>query len=322
MNSAIGQSILSRRLLLQKGAAAAGIQFVAASHGHASGGETLMTERKIRARGIEIATQAFGDPAHPPVLLIMGAMASMLWWPEEFIERLASQNRYVIRYDNRDTGRSTSYEPGQPPYSLDDMADDAGLVLDGYKIPAAHVVGMSLGGMIGQLTALKHPTRVLSLTAISTSPVGVDTSHLPQTTKAYMEHSAAAAGVDWSNRGQTIDFMVKDSRMLAGSAHPHDAVGAKRLIVRDWDRSGNFKSATNHFLLKGGEEWKERLHEMRAPLLVIHGTADPIFPIEHGVALAGAVEGAKLVRLEGGGHELHREDWGKILSAIVDHTGR
>ena len=151
-----------------------------------------MTTKTIRADGIEIATEAFGNPAHPPVLLIMGVMASMLWWPEEFCERLAGQGRYVIRYDNRDTGLSTKYEPGEPPYTLDDMADDAVRVLDGYGIGAAHVVGMSLGGMIAQLAALKHPARVLSVTAISTSPIGTDTSHLPQMTQAYMEHSAKA----------------------------------------------------------------------------------------------------------------------------------
>jgi pimeloyl-ACP methyl ester carboxylesterase len=115
-----------------------------------------MSECVIRVNGLEIATEAFGDPTHSPVLLIMGAMASMLWWPEGFCERLANHGRYVIRYDNRDTGLSTKYPPGEPRYTFDDMVDDAIRVLDGYAIPAAHVVGMSLGGMIGQIAALKY----------------------------------------------------------------------------------------------------------------------------------------------------------------------
>ena len=138
-----------------------------------------MSGRTIRADGIALATQSFGDPAHPAALLIMGGMASMLWWPRAFCERLASHGRYVIHYDQRDTGLSTRYLPGEAPYALDDLVDDAIHVLDGHAIQAAHLVGMSLGGMVGQIAALKHPSRVLSLTTISSSPVGTDRSSLP-----------------------------------------------------------------------------------------------------------------------------------------------
>lgn len=189
--------------------------------------KTSATAKTIRTDGIEIATEAFGDPKHPAVLLIMGAMASMLWWPDEFCRQLAGQGRYVIRYDNRDTGLSTTWEPGKPDYTFDDMADDAVRVLDGYGLATAHVAGMSMGGMIAQLVALEHPARVLSLTAISTSPAGVDTSHLPQTTKAYQEHSAEAEGPDWSDRDAVIDYMVKDMRALAGPALPFDEAGER-----------------------------------------------------------------------------------------------
>lgn len=283
--------------------------------------KTPMSVRTIKADGIEIATEAFGDETHPPILLIMGAMASMLWWPEDFCKRLAAEGRYVIRYDNRDTGRSTTYETGKPPYTFDDMADDAIRVLDGYGISKAHVVGMSLGGMIGQLAALKHSSRVSSFTAISTTPIGTDTSHLPQTTEAYMKHSAAAAELDWSDRSQVISFIVKDARMLAGTAYQHDGEAALRLIERDFDRATNFKSATNHFMLSGGEAWQGRLREMQPPLLVIHGTADPIFPVEQGALLAETVAGSKFLRLDGGGHELHRGHWDKIIGGIAGHTG-
>ncbi|OCI91823.1 acetyltransferase [Rhizobium sp. AC27/96] len=280
-----------------------------------------MNERIIMADGVEIATQAFGDPAHQPTLLIMGAMASMLWWPEAFCRELAAQGRYVIRYDNRDTGLSTFYEPGSPPYTMDDMAEDAIHVLDAYGIDSADVIGMSLGGMIAQIGTLAHPTRVRTLTLMSTTPVGIDTSSLPQTSDAYMQHASAGESVDWTDNDQVIDFIVRDARMIASTGHPHDETAARTLVERDVKRARNFVSATNHFMLKGGDAWKDRLAELAPPLLVIHGTADPIFPVEHGELLAATVEGAELVRLEGGGHEIHPGDWDEIIAAIGAHSG-
>jgi pimeloyl-ACP methyl ester carboxylesterase len=279
-----------------------------------------MSERVVRAAGLEILTEAFGDPAHSPVLLIMGAMASMLWWPDEFCEQLASHGRYVIRYDQRDTGLSTKYPPGEGPYTLDDLVDDAIRVLDDYAIPAAHVVGMSLGGMIGQIAALKCPSRVLSLTAISSSPVGTDKSRLPGFSAAFAQHSAAGDEVDWSERAQVVAYMVEDSRVLGGTARRFDEAEVRAFIEQDYDRAGGYLSATNHGALSVGERWRGRLHEMRAPLLVIHGTADPVYAVEHGVALSEAVKGAKLVRIKGGGHELHRTDWDTIIGSIARHT--
>ncbi|MER9056108.1 alpha/beta hydrolase [Mesorhizobium sp. M0213] len=273
----------------------------------------------------EIVSQTFGDPAHPAVLLIMGAMASMLWWPEAFCRKLAGEGRFVIRYDNRDTGRSTKYAPGEPPYTFDDMADDTIRVLDDHGIRKAHMVGMSMGGMIAQLVALKYPSRVTSLTVISSSPLGIDTSHLPGTTEAYRRHSAEGAKVDCADRGQVVDFIVKDAHALTGAAHSFDEQRTRAFVEQDYDRSGGFLSATNHFMLKSGEDrsgedWTGRLRDMKIPLLVIHGTDDPIFPVEHGAALADAVAGARLLRIEGGGHELHPDDWAAIIDAIVAHS--
>ncbi|PZV38382.1 alpha/beta fold hydrolase [Mesorhizobium kowhaii] len=268
----------------------------------------------------KIVSEAFGDPANPPLLLIMGAMASMLWWPQALCRKLADADLFVIRYDNRDTGCSTKYPPGEPPYTFDDMADDAMRVLDDHGVGKAHVVGMSMGGMIAQLVALKHPSRVASLIVISSSPLGIDTSQLPQTSDAYIKHSAEGAKVDWSNRGQVVDFIVKDAQAIASTVHPFDEAQMRAFVEHDYDRSGGLLSATNHFMLRGGDAWKGRVHEMTASLLVIHGTADPIFPVEHGEALAEAVAGAKILRITGGGHELHPDDWTVMVAAIVDHT--
>lgn len=279
-----------------------------------------MHEHVIRAEGVELATEAFGDRQRPAVLLIMGGMASMLWWPEELCRRLAGRGRYVIRYDQRDTGRSTKYPPGQSRYTIEDMVDDAVRVLDGHSIAAAHFVGMSLGAMTGQIAAIKYPTRVASLTAISSSPLGVDQSHLPGLSARFTEHMAAGEYVDWSNRTQVIDYMIEDAQVLAGTGRTHDEAQVRAFVEHDYDRAGGYEHALNHGALKGGDAWRGRLKEIKAPVLVIHGTADPVYPFEHGVALSQAVKGAKLVRLDGGGHELHPADWDTIVEAIIRHT--
>jgi pimeloyl-ACP methyl ester carboxylesterase len=232
----------SRRLFLLLAAASAAASVTRRSKAMAS--ET--TTRTVRANGVEIVTDAFGDPSAPPVLLIMGAMASMLWWPEDFCRRIAASGRHVIRYDNRDTGLSTKFAPGKPPYSMDDMARDAVAVLDAYGIAKAHVVGMSLGGMIAQILALSAPGRVASLTLLSTTPIGLDLD-LPPPSPTYMEHAATGENVDWSDRAQATGFIAGEARVIASTAHPHDAAKTLAFIERDYDRSGGYLSATNHF---------------------------------------------------------------------------
>ena len=279
----------------------------------------LMSELLVRADGIELATQSFGDPGSPPILLRMGGMASMLWWPEEFCRRLSARGRFVIRYDQRDSGLSTTYPVGRPGYGFNDAVDDVFRVLDGYEIMAAHIGGFSQGGMVGQGAALHHPERVLSLTAISTTPIGVDGSKLPKSGEAWLNHMALDP--DWSDRAEAVAYLVEDARLVAGTAHAFDEARTRAFIEQDFDRSGGYLSATNHSVLFNiGEEWHGRLKEMRTPLLVIHGTADPIFPIQHGEVLAGAVPGSTFVALEGGGHELHPADWNTIIAAIARHT--
>ena len=143
------------------------------SHRHArnvSAYAPSMTERIIKSNGVDICTEAFGDPSATPILLIMGASASMLMWPEEFCEQLAAGGRYVIRYDNRDTGRSIHYPVGEPGYTVEDMADDAAAVLDAYGIDTAHIVGASMGGMITQQVALRHRNRARTITPIMSTP--------------------------------------------------------------------------------------------------------------------------------------------------------
>jgi pimeloyl-ACP methyl ester carboxylesterase len=279
-----------------------------------------MSERIIRVDGIELATEPFGDPADVPVLLIMGVAASMLWWPEEFCARLSEHGRYVIRYDHRDTGHSTAYPTGAPGYSLDDLADDAIRVLDGYGLVDAHIVGMSLGGMLGQMIARTHPTRVLTLTTISSSPLGTDKAHLPGASAAYNAYGATGEDVDWSNRAQVIDFLLGEARISAGAGRPFAEADVRAFVERDYDRSGGYLSTFNHAMLTVADIWRGELEPLRQPLLVIHGTDDPVYPVEHGIALAQSAPGSTFVRLEGSGHELHPADWDTIIDAIVAHT--
>ena len=272
---------------------------------------------------VEICSQAFGRRDDPPVLLIMGVMASMLWWPDEFCERLAGAGRFVIRYDNRDTGRSTGYDPGTATYTTDDMTGDAVAVLDEHGVGRAHVVGMSMGGLIAQLVALAYPERVASVTAISTTAVGEEDPNLPGPTAKYMEHAAAFDELDWSDTQAVADLIVEDARQLAGTRHPFDEAATRELVTRDLERAVDPGRLQNHSAVGGDEErWRGRIGEIAVPFLVIHGTADPLFPHPHGVALAEAVPGASLVSIDGGGHELHENDWDQILGAITEHTAR
>ena len=210
-------------------------------------------ETMVSAGDVEICTQAFGAPGDPPVLLIMGQMASLLWWPEPFCRRLADRDRFVVRYDNRDTGRSTSYPPGSPPYTVDDLADDAVAVLDGYGLERAHLVGMSMGGVIAQLVTFEHPERVASLTAISTTSAGPPDPDLPGPSAEYMEHAAAFEELDWEDADALSELLVRDARQVAGRRHGFDEAAARDLVARDIARATNPASLMNHGLLGGGE---------------------------------------------------------------------
>src|SRR3954452_13190792 len=139
----------------------------------------------IKVNGVDLCTESFGDRRHLPVLLVMGVSASMLWWEEGFCRMLADGGRLVIRYDHRDTGRSVTYEPGNPGYASTDLVADAAGVLDAYGIPAAHIVGVSMGGALAQLLAMDFPDRVLSLVLISTSPALPGERELPPSTDEF-----------------------------------------------------------------------------------------------------------------------------------------
>jgi pimeloyl-ACP methyl ester carboxylesterase len=273
----------------------------------------------IEANGVELCTEPFGEPGDPPILLIMGMAGSMLWWEEGFCRMLAGGRRFVIRYDHRDTGRSVVYEPGRPGYTAADLVADAAGVLDAYGLPAAHVVGVSMGGALAQLLALDFADRILSLTLISTSRALPGERRLPPPTEDF-QRFAATATVDWSDAESVIEYLVGYSRVLAGPAR-FDEAALRELARRDVERARNFPAAQNHDLLPDDGRTGGQLSSIAAPTLVIHGTADPMFPLPHGEALAEDIPGATLLMLEGAGHGLERADWEAVAEAILEHTG-
>jgi pimeloyl-ACP methyl ester carboxylesterase len=279
-----------------------------------------VAERMIEANGVELCTSSFGDPADPPILLIMGIGASMLWWEEGFCRRLAEDGRFVLRYDHRDTGRSVTYEPGHPGYTGADLVADAVGVLDAYGIGAAHVVGVSAGGAFAQLLALGFTDRVLSLVLISTSPAVPIDRELPSATEPF-HRFLASAEVDWSDKESVVEYLVGYSRMLAGDERPFDEEAARDLVRRDVERARDLAASENHGAIESGELPRDPLSSIQVPALVIHGTADPMFPLEHGRALVDEIPGAELLVLEGAGHGVVRTDWETIARAIIRHTG-
>jgi pimeloyl-ACP methyl ester carboxylesterase len=192
-------------------------------------------------------------------------------------------------------------------------------VLDAYGIPAAHVVGVSAGGAFAQLLALDVPERVLSLVLISTSPAVPGDRDLPPPTDEFGRF-VATVEVDRSDRESVVEYLVAYSRVLAGERRRFDARAMRDLVRRDVERARDFTAAQNHDVLPEGESSSRPLSSITAPTLVIHGTADPMFPVEHGEALAAEIRDARLHRQDGAGHGLDPADSETIAALIIEHT--
>ena len=264
---------------------------------------------RATANGIEIEYETFGDPQAPRVLLVAGLGAQMLSWDDDFCALLASRGFLVIRFDNRDTGLSTCMDSG---YALEDMANDAVGLLDALGIPAAHVVGASMGGFIAQLVALNHPERVLTLTSIMSGPNGED--QIPPTEQG----SAALMAPAPATREERIQLGLWAKQQLLGPADPYDDDYERARVERAVDRAYNsagFARQLGAVLAAGGR--LERLRSLRVPTLVIHGEADILVPVENGRRVAAAVPGARLLEIEGMGHDVPRRVWSQVVDAIA-----
>jgi len=290
-----------------------------------------MPEEIARIGDIELAYETFGDPAHPALLLVMGLGTQMLGWRAEFCAELAGRGFRVVRFDNRDAGRSTKFSAHPPPtprqllrrdrkaaaYTLADMADDAAGLLDHLGIARAHVVGASMGGMIAQTIAFRHPDRVLSLVSIMS------------TTGNRWKGQPALRVYPFLLRRPVTDREVQISRVmklfkLVGSpGFERDEADLRELARTAFDRGRNPAAGGRQLaaIIASGDRTK-RLHAVTAPTLVIHGKDDKLVRASGGRATAKAIDGAELLEIPGMGHDLPRDAWPQIIDAIVANAAR
>jgi pimeloyl-ACP methyl ester carboxylesterase len=277
---------------------------------HLSHGEQL-----IEINNVEICIETFGDPTNPAILFIDGATASMLWWEAELCEHIARGDRFVIRYDNRDTGRSISYPPGQPGYRYTDLAADALGILDALNIERAHVVSRSMAGGLGLVIGVDHPDRVETLTFVSTS-TGED--GLPPST--YELAPGTPVDPDPADSVAVVDFIVASAKAGSGGSPYFDEPATRVLVEQDVARARDIAATLlNHYTMSFDGSSRD-FGAITAPTLVVHGDHDPVLPLPHGHALRDAIPDAKLLVLEGAGHDLPKPLWDVFVPALLQHT--
>jgi pimeloyl-ACP methyl ester carboxylesterase len=281
---------------------------------------------RARANGIVLEYETFGDPKAQPLLLIMGLGAQMISWDDSLCAQLADRGFRVIRFDNRDSGLSTRIEDAgdpdlatafsgnaEPAYELDDLADDAAGLLDDLDIRAAHIVGASMGGFIAQLVAINHPDCVLSLTSIMSGPGGSD--EVPPKP----EGAAILTVTPPPTREERIEQAMSFRRVLLGSADPFDEALERARATRAVDRAYYPPGVGRQLVaILTANSRMEKLTQLRVPTLVIHGVDDVLVPVENGRLVAEAVPGARLIELEGMGHDLPKRVWPQVLDAIEE----
>ncbi|MEV3988433.1 alpha/beta fold hydrolase [Streptomyces sp. NPDC049837] len=295
-------------------------------------------ERMIRADGLELWTEDFGNPDHPVVLLVMGAQAQGIQWNDGIVRRLVEGSRRVIRYDHRDTGRSSVVDFAARPYTVADMASDALAVLDAFGIERAHLVGASLGGIIAQRLAVAHPHRVLTLTSLSSQPAGTDMAAavrrvlegappLPGELPPPKPELLAALTSAFPRSGTSLeDYLTARLplwRALHGPVLPFHEDEYVAMERRVYERARDLQASLNHTFAGAADTGSTAdLATITAPTLVLHGTEDPMFPPQHAEATAAAIPGARLVMIEGMGHTLPTALDGRLAGEILRHMGR
>jgi pimeloyl-ACP methyl ester carboxylesterase len=285
---------------------------------------------RASTNGIEVEYEVFGDEAHPPLLLVMGLGAQMIAWEDPFCTQLAGRGFRVIRFDNRDVGLSTKTDGPLPDimacfsgdassanYRLEDMADDAAGLLDVLGIEAAHVVGASMGGMIAQTLAIRHPARVLSLCSIM-STTG-DPSVGAPTPEAMQELLRPVS----TTKEEYLEASVRSSRVIGSTGFPFDEARARARAEVHFDRCYHPMGVARQLaaILASGDR-TAALAGVEVPTVVIHGDADPLVTPTGGEATANAVPGAEHVVIEGMGHDLPEGAWPRIFDAIITNTNK
>ncbi|SDT38532.1 alpha/beta fold hydrolase [Microlunatus soli] len=280
-------------------------------------------ERLIDVGAVELCVQAFGSREDPAILLISGLASSMDYWDDDFCRQLAAGSRRVLRYDHRDTGRSTSCPAGRPDYTGRQLVEDVVGLLDALGIRTAHLVGVSAGGGVTQEAALTHPERVGSLTLIATSPAVATHRQLPASIEPVASYFAdPPPEPDWADRAAVIDYLVDAQRTFIGAGFFDEAV-ERRLAARVVDRTRDIAAASgNHWLCEPGDQVRGSLTQIDRPTLVLHGDRDAFFPFGHAEALAAEIPGARLVPLQGMGHQSPPSQvWPIVVPEILRLTG-
>jgi pimeloyl-ACP methyl ester carboxylesterase len=276
---------------------------------------------------LEICYETFGSSTAPPMLLVMGLASQMLMWDEQFCEQLAARGYFVIRFDNRDIGRSSHLKGAviasrwqllrgsarAAAYTLDEMAQDGIGLLDHLAIGSAHVVGVSMGGMIAQLMAINHPDRVRSLVSIM-STTGNRRVGRPQP-KIMMRLMRRGA----REREAYINDHIETYRAIGSQTYDFEEEHKRERAARMFER-GVYPAGSARQLaaVASAADRTKALGGVRVPTTVIHGDADPLVNVSGGRATAAAVPGAKLVIFPGMGHDLPRELWPELIDAITE----
>ncbi|MFN8163676.1 MAG: alpha/beta hydrolase [Solirubrobacterales bacterium] len=288
-------------------------------------------ERTAPANGIELAYQEMGDHSGEPLLLVMGLATQMIAWDEGFCSLLVDRGFRVVRFDNRDIGRSTKIKSaGVPrrldmlagrrataPYLLRDMARDTAGLMDHLGIDSAHLVGASMGGMIVQTAAIEHAERVRSMVSIM-STTGSRWTGLPSL-KAF----GVLFGSPPMGREQVIERAVKTFEVIGSPGYPFDEDNLRELADRSYDRGHSAAGVARqlHAITASGDRTRA-LHSVRVPTAVIHGKSDPLVRPSGGRATARAIPGARLKLIDGMGHDLPRELWPTFAEEIASNAAR
>ncbi len=287
--------------------------------------------RRASAGSVELAYETFGDPADPPVLLVMGFATQMLGWPDEFCRLLAARNLFVVRFDNRDIGLSTHLHDAPPPdvmaavagdtssasYTLSEMAGDTVGLLDALGLTSAHLVGISMGGMIAQTVAIEHPERVRTLTSI------MSTTGDPSVGGATPEALGALLAPPATTREEAQARAVAAYRVIGSPGYPLDEEGLRERVGLSFDRAHDPAGVGRQLLaILASPDRTRRLGEIGVPALVIHGAQDALVNVSGGRATAAAIPGSELAVLEGMGHDLPRELWPELVDRIATHVAR
>jgi len=278
--------------------------------------------------GITLCYETFGEESAPPLLLIMGLGMQMVGWPDEFCAQLAQRGFHVVRFDNRDAGRST-HIPGRPPspgqllrrridpvlYTLSDMARDAQGLLRELGLEPAHVVGASMGGMIAQTLAAEDPASVRSLVSIMSN---TGSRWRGQPSLAIYRYFLSQAPAD---RDGYIDRTVRVFTAIGSRGLPQDTERHREIAARSWDRGVDPAASGRQLgaIIASGNRTRQ-LHSIAAPTLVIHGSKDPMVSRSGGVATARAIPGARMITIQGMGHDLPEAAWPQLLDAIYEHA--